>query len=159
MSTFFLNKELASKYTEDSEFNIEENLMQKVGQESLNDPSFTNKMNTGVYQLSIGKFCIQAVRSKTRGDCGRRVGGDNRVDLCSPQVYELRHFRDEDFHFYDHDSVTYEWQRVITHEETELTKFASSNYISGSHGEYDVRKGHFVCLDPYAPSESPQVEL
>ena len=40
-----------------------------------------------------------------------------------------------------------------------MTEFASSNFISGNHGEYDVSKGHFVCLDPYAPAESPQAEF
>ena len=49
LSTFFVNKEVASKYIRDSDYEIEDRLMQKVGQDSLSDPSFVNKLNTGIY--------------------------------------------------------------------------------------------------------------
>lgn len=41
-----------------------------------------------------------------------------------------------------------------------LGEVASSKHISGDHGEYDLTKGHFVCMDPYPEdAETAQEEL
>ena len=44
----------------------------------------------------------------------------------------------------------FDWQRN-TQIDSNLAsgEFESSNLLSGKHGEYDLSKGHFFCMDPY----------
>ena len=56
---------LASVFLTDPGFEFEEGLMQASGQESIKDPSYINKLNTGIFQVSYGQACFHAIRHKT----------------------------------------------------------------------------------------------
>ena len=62
---------------------MKKGIMQKVGDASLEDPSYVNELNTGIYQLSVGPLCMQAVRGKSRGKCGRSISTGEDRDFCS----------------------------------------------------------------------------
>ena len=70
--------------------------MQKVGTASIEDPSYVNTINTGVFQVSIGPICINAVRIKTRGNCGRSLNGVEMKEKCSKTLMGRKDFEGRD---------------------------------------------------------------
>jgi len=54
-----------------------------------------------------------------------------------------------DADFLGETEIRFDWQRVTENEISKLGEFEQSSFISGNHGEYDITKGHFICIQPY----------
>ena len=103
---------------------------------------------------------MHAVKIKYHsGECGRAISGSNgsRVqEKCSNEIVTINDINEDPIvdpneptssrpYPLDKDS----WKQYREFEKRSLGEYYSSYRISGSHGEYALNKGHFVCFDPY----------
>ena len=110
LTTFYFNDYLSEQYYRDSSFRMQKGIMQKVGDASLEDPSYVNELNTGIYQLSVGPICMQAVRAKERSKCGRSISaGLDASGDCSKQRMEASDISKEASEVEGNPDADYEW--------------------------------------------------
>ena len=52
------------------------------------------------------------------------------------------------------DGAEFSWVKNTVNEGNIGGEIASSKYIDGFHGEYDLTSGHLYCYDPYPDSDT-----
>ena len=108
------------------------------------------------FVVSIGQFCVQAIRGIEREECGRYVG--TKEGPCTSSYHTSADLNTEDYLLDGDSQVRYPWQHFVNTKEISsssekqkktLIEAFSSEYIDSAHGEYDLTRGHFICQDPY----------
>ena len=62
----------------------------------MSDNAFINRQNRNIYQVPVGQFCVQIIRSKEK-ECPRSINGENRN--CTPVRYDPGNLKEEDLNF------------------------------------------------------------
>ena len=159
LSTYFLEQQLSEELSVGGLSSWpEEIVMQMAGDETIKDPTFVNKLNTNINTVSIGQFCMQAIRAKQKENCGRSID-DSYEFNCSGVKYKPEDFNEEDASLFTDKTIRHEWQRVTELAAKLKLEISSSQLIDGHHGEYDLSKGHFHCINPYVEESSPRMQF
>ena len=142
-----------NKKTGEFEVFYEDYDFQIAGDDSLSDNAFINRQNRNIYQVPVGQFCVQIIRSKEK-ECPRSLNGSSKN--CTPVRYDPDNLKEEDLSFFTEDGEDrdliksqLQWVPSVEHNNEIEGEVSSSKFLDGQHGEYNLAKGHFHCWDPY----------
>ena len=72
ISTFYLEQQLSDDLATGGFDNWDPAIkLQKVGTDTIADGTFPNRLNTNTFTVSVGQFCMQAIRAEKKSSCGR----------------------------------------------------------------------------------------
>ena len=94
-------------------------------------------------------------------DCLRHTQSPYDPDTCQPMYFDNDNLYQGEIPMLGEPPEGYyvQWTKFKKYTSESMQEFQSSDFITGSHGEYDLTQGYFYCTELYPEADSPIDQL